>query len=136
MQKDAGEYVITTFTKNETLRKAIDETIRVVQRLKTDGPTQEELDKAHQYLTGQYPLGLQSPDDLAARLLDVEFYGLPAGDLNTFADRVDAVTLADCRRAAKSYFCTDDLKILVVTNPDVGRKALAGLGPLTVTAAR
>ena len=136
MQKNAGEYVITTFTKNETLRKTIDETIQVVQRLKADGPTQEELDKAHQYLAGQYPLGLQSPDDLAARLLDVEFYGLPADYLNTFADRVNAVTLADCRRAAKSYFCTDDLKILVVTNPDVGRKALAGLGPLTVSAAR
>ena len=136
MQKSAGEYVITTFTKNETLRKTIDEVLKVVQRLKTDGPTEEELDKAHQYLAGQYPLGLQSPDDLAAHLLDVEFYGLPADYLNTFTDRVNAVTLDDCRRAAKSYFCTDDLKILVVTNPDVGKKALAGLGPLTVTSAR
>ena len=136
MQKNAGEYVIATFTKNETLRKTIDETIRVVQRLKSDGPTQAELDKARQYLAGQYPLGLQSPDDLAAHLLDIEFYGLPADYLNTFTDRVNAVTLEDCRRAAKSYFCTDDLKILVVTNPEVGKKALAGLGPLTVTSAR
>jgi len=136
MQKNAGEYVISTFTKNETLRKTIDATIAVVQKLKTDGPTQEELDKAHQYLTGQYPLGLQSPDDLASHILDVEFYGLAPDWLDTFADRVNAVTLTDCRRALKSYFCTDELKILVVTTPDVGKKALEGLGPLTVRSAR
>ncbi len=136
MQKNAGEYVIGTFTKNETLRKTIDATIAVVQKLKADGPTPEELDKAHQYLAGQYPLGLQSPDDLASRMLDVEFYGLPPDWLNTFTDRVNAVTLADCRRVLKSYFCTDDLKILVVTNPEVGKPALAGLGPLTTRSAR
>ena len=33
-------------------------------------------------------------------------------------------------RVLKSYFCTDDLKILVVTNGDVAKKALDGLGAL------
>lgn len=136
MQRNGGEYVITTFTRNETLRKTIDEVIRVVKRLQEDGPTPEEVDKAHRYLAGQFPLGLQSPDDLAARLLDVEFFGLAPDYLQTFADKVNAVTIEDCRRALKSYFCTDDLKILVVTPPDSGKVALAGLGPVTVKEVR
>jgi len=132
MQRNGGEYVITTFTRNETLRKTIDEVIKVVKRLQEEGPTPEEVEKAHRYLAGQFPLGLQSPDDLADQLLNVEFYGLAPDYLQTFADKVNAVTIEDCRRALKSYFCTDDLKILVVTPPDSGKGALAGLGPLTV----
>jgi len=45
---------------------------------------------------------------------------------------VNAVAMSDCRRALKSYFCTDDLRILVVSNPDTAKKALDGLGPVEV----
>jgi hypothetical protein len=40
--------------------------------------------------------------------------------------------MVDCRRALKSYFCTDDLRILVVSNPGVAKKALEGLGTIDV----
>jgi hypothetical protein len=40
--------------------------------------------------------------------------------------------MVDCRRALKSYFCVDDLRILVVSNPEVAKKALEGLGPIDV----
>ena len=132
MQRNSGQYVISTFTRNETLRQTIDAVIEVIKKLRDDGPTAEEVDKAHRYLAGQFPLGLQAPDELAEQLLDVEFYGLPPDYLQTFADRVNAVTLEDCRRVLKAYFCTDELKILVVTPPDLGKSALAGLGPLSV----
>lgn len=136
MQRDAGQFVITTFTRNETLRKTIDEVIKVVEGLKRDGPAQDELDKAKRYLGGQFPLGLQAPDDLAGQLLNIEFYALEPTYLTTFADKVNAVTMDDCRRALKSYFCTDDLKILVVTKPDLGPTALEGLGPIQVKEVR
>ena len=132
MFRDAGTFRIGTFTKNETLRKTIDETIKVVRDLLATGPSEEELAKAKRYLTGQFPLGLQAPDALATQLLDVEFYGLDPKYVETFSDRVNAVTMVDCRRALKSYFCVDDLRILVVSNPDSARKSLEGLGPVEV----
>jgi zinc protease len=132
MFRNAGTFRISTFTKNETLRKAIDETQKVVRGLLVSGPSEEELAKAKRYLTGQFPLGLQAPDALATQLLDVEFYGLDPKYVETFSDRVNAVTMEDCRRALKSYFCVDDLRILVVSNPEVAKKALQGLGPIEV----
>jgi hypothetical protein len=36
----------------------------------------------------------------------------------------------DVKRVLKTYFCTDDLRILVVTNGELARKALDGLGAL------
>ena len=104
----------------------------MVKDLLDAGPTEEELAKAKRYLTGQFPLGLQAPDALATQLLEVEFYGLDPKYVETFSDRVNAVTMVDCRRALKSYFCVDDLRILVVSNPEVARTALDGLGPAEV----
>jgi zinc protease len=103
-----------------------------VKKLLDQGPTDDELAKARRYLTGLFPLGLQAPDALAAQLLDIEFYGLEPTYVGTFADRINAVTMDDCRRALKSYFCVDDLRILVVSNPATARKELEGLGPVEV----
>jgi zinc protease len=132
MYRDAGTFNISTFTRNETLRRTIDETLRVLHKLIDEGASEDELAKAKQYLTGQFPLGLQAPDALAARLLDVEFFGLDPAYIQTFDTKVNAVTMADVNRALKSYFDVDHMKILVVSNPDSARKALAGLGTIDV----
>ena len=132
MFRNAGTYLIDTFTRNETIRKTIDASLAVEKKLLDEGPTEEELAKAHRYITGLYPLGLQAPDALAAQVLDVDFYGLDPMYLQTYQDRISAVTMTDVRRALKSYFCLDDLRILVVSNPEVARKQLAGLGPIEV----
>ncbi len=130
MHRNTGAFTITTFTRNATLRKCVDEVLRSVGTLVEQGPSEAELEKAKRYLVGQYPLGLQAPDDLARALLDVEFYGLEPGTIESFDARVGAVTMEDVRRALKSYFCVNDLQILVVSNPEVARTALQGLGAL------
>jgi zinc protease len=132
MYRNAGTFAIHTFTRNETIRKTIDATLAEVKKLLDQGPTPEELEKAQRYLTGQYPLGLQAPDALAAQVLDVDFYGLDPTTLETFQDKVGQVAMGDVRRALKSYFCTDDLRILVVSNPEVVKRQLEGLGPIEV----
>lgn len=132
MYHGAGTFRVTTFTRNETLRRAIDETMHVVDSLVANGPSEEELTKAKRYLTGQFPLDLQAPDDLAARLTDIAFYGLDPRYVETYTDRIDAVTMADVRRCLKAYFGTDALRILVVGPAAVAKPALAGLGPLDV----
>ena len=136
MYRNTGTFNVTTFTKNETLRKTIDETLKVMKDLKASGPSEDELAKARRYLTGQFPLGLQAPDALAAQLLNIEFYGLDPKFVETFSDKINAVTMADTRRVLEKNFCVDDLKILVVSNPPAATKALKGLGPVEVTEIR
>ena len=132
MYRDAGTFRVSTFTRNATLRRTIDETLRVIRTLIDEGPTADELEKAKHYLNGQYPLGLQAPGALARALLDIEFYGLDPATLQNHDAKVSAVTLDDARRVLRSYFDVDHLKILVVSNPDSARAALNGLGPIEV----
>ena len=128
--RNAGAFRISTFTRNDQLRKCVDAVLAEVKKLVDEGPTQAELDKARNYLKGQFPLGLQSPDELAGEIANVEFFGLPLDFIATYPERIGAVTMADTKRVLKEYFCTDDLKVLVVTNGELAQKALAGLGTL------
>lgn len=132
MFRNTGTFGITTFTKNESIRPMVDAVLEVVRALQREGPSVEELDKARRFITGLFPLGLQAPDALAARVADVEFYGLEQDHLDRYAERIAAVSMDDVRRALSAYFCVDDLDILVVSNPAVARPALEGLGALDV----
>ena len=131
-----GDFRVVTSTKNESLRKIIDGTLSEIGKLRDQGPTQAELDKSKRYLTGQFPLGLQAPDDLAVQLLDIDFYPLDPKTVETFADRIGAISMEDVKRALKSYFCTDQLRILVVSDPATAKPALQGLGTVDVAAIR
>lgn len=126
----AGAFRIGTFTRNDKLRTCVDAVLAEVGKLVDEGPTTAEFDKARNYLVGQYPLGLQAPDDLAGELANVEFYKLDPKFIETYGDRVRAVTMDDVKRVLKQHFCTKDLRLLVVSNPDVAKKALEGLGPI------
>jgi len=132
MYRNAGTFSINTFTRNETIRKTIDAALTTEKKLVDEGPSEEELAKARSYLTGQYPLGLQAPDALAAQMLNVDFFGLDPNYLQTYQEKISAVSMTDVRRALKSYFCVDDLRVLVVSNPDLAKKQLEGLGTIEV----
>jgi zinc protease len=132
MYRNAGTFAIETFTRNETIRQCIEATLKELAKLVDEGPTEAELERAKRFMTGQFPLGLQSPGELADRLLDTEFFGLPPTYLETYADQVNAVTLTDVRRALKSYFCANDLRLVVVADARVAKPALDSFGDLTV----
>ncbi len=132
MLRGAGTFRINTFTRNEKLRACVDAVLAEVQKLVDEGPTQAEYDKSRNYLTGQYPLGLQAPDDLAGEIANVEFFGLDPQFIQNYNERVRAVTMADVKRVLKQYFCTSDLKILVVTPGALAKQALDGLGTIEV----
>ena len=130
--RNAGAFRITTFTRNEQLQKCVDAVLAEVRRLVDDGPTDAEIDKGRNFLVGQFPLGLQGPDDLAAELANVEFYGLDPKFIETYGDRVRAVTRDDLKRVLARYFCTDPVRLLVVSDPVPATKALEHLGPVEV----
>lgn len=126
----AGAFSISTFTRNDQLRACVDAVLAEVKKLVDEGPTAAELEKSRNYLKGQFPLGLQSPDELAGEIANVEYFGLPADFIVGYPARIDAIGMDDVKRVLKQYFCTGDLKILVVTNGELAKKALDGVGTL------
>src|SRR5207245_1650573 len=91
-------------------------------RLQREPVSERELADAKAYLTGSFPLTIETPDAIAMQVLNVVFYDLPIEDLQNFRDRVNAVTTDDIQRVARAFLKPDRLSVVLVG--DVG--AFAG----------
>jgi len=67
--------VISSFTKTETTKAAIDLAIATLDRLHRDGLDAATIESAKRYVAGQYAPGLETAPQLAAQLVDMTLYG-------------------------------------------------------------
>ena len=112
-----GGIVITTYTKTETTEKAIDVALDILKQLGEKGITAEQLASVKAYIKGIFPTQrLETIDQLAGILSDMELYGLGRDEVDDFFSRIDAVTLADANAAARKYYKSDNLTLVLVGN--------------------
>jgi predicted Zn-dependent peptidase len=114
-----GALTIATFTKTETTAQAIQVAIGLMQRLAKEGITAEQLDSAKAYVKGRYPPNsLETASQLASKLSEIELYDLTRTEVDELFQRIDAVTVEDANRAARKYYRTENMKLLVLGNAD------------------
>jgi hypothetical protein len=73
-------------------------------------------------------LSIETPDAIATQVLNVLFYGLPIQELESYRDRVNAVTPEDVQRVARYYLHPDRLSIVLVGNASAFTSQLRGAG--------
>ena len=72
-------------------------------RLQRERVGERELSDAKAYITGSFPLTIETPDAIATQVLNVLFYGLPVEQLQSYRERVNAVRTDDIERVARYY---------------------------------
>jgi zinc protease len=126
--KQAGDIVAQTNTRSattgETLRLMVDE----VWKLLRDRVGDRELEGAQEYLTGSFPLTIETPSQIALQILNAVFFGLNMNDLQTYRERVNAVTVDDVQRVARNYLHPDKLTVVLVGDASAFVKQLPGAG--------
>jgi zinc protease len=124
----AGSIVAETDTRTETtaeaLRLMVDEFFRI-QREPVGGG---ELSAAQAYLAGNFPLTIETPDAIALQVLNALFYELDLKELQTFRERVTAVTPDEIQRAARTYLRPGRLSVVLVGDASKFIKDLKGVG--------
>jgi zinc protease len=126
--KDSGDLVADTDTRSETTAEALRLVVDEMWRLQKQKVHPRELADAQAYLTGSFPLTIETPSAIALQVLNAVFYGLDLSDLETFRDRVNAVTPEDIQRVAQQYLHPDRLSIVLVGDASVFAKQLAAVG--------
>lgn len=76
--------------------------------------SEKELRDAKSFLTGVFPLRAETQEGLTNLLVSQQLYDLPADYLQTYRDKVNAVTLEDVERVAKKYIAPDKIAIVIV----------------------
>jgi zinc protease len=114
-----GQVAAQTSTRSaatgEVLRLMVDE----IARLRREGVRETELGDAKAYLTGSFPLTIETPEEIATQVLTVLFYDLPVNELQTFRQRVGSVSVGDVEWAAARYLEADRLTVVLVGDASI-----------------
>ena len=130
--KAGGFFGVTTFTKNKTLREAIDVALDQVRKVDTEKMTDAEITSSKQYLSGLFPFDVETNGDLANWLADLSFYKLPLDYVEGYREHIDKVTPDEAMKVAAEHFWTSDNFILLLAPYDEVKDQLTGLGEVQV----
>jgi len=116
---DLGERIVgSVASQNDKVAEAIGIVKQEWARMAEDGITEEELQQAKTYLTGEYPLRFDGNANIAGILVGMQTVDLTPDYILTRNDKVEAVTLEDVRRVAKRLLKPEDLYFVVVGRPE------------------
>jgi len=104
-------------------KKAIGLMLRDIKLMYDSGATRKELEQAHNYYTGSFPLTYASTRGKLGQVRTMELYGYGMDWLDEFPDKVKAVTLEDINKAARDHLRPGQYWMVVlgpVTKEDLG----------------
>ncbi|MGP9818687.1 M16 family metallopeptidase [Salinarimonas sp. NSM] len=108
-----------TATKNERVPEALSVIAGEIDRLREEGPSAEELEKAKAYLTGSYPLGFDTSTKIASQLVQIAFNDLGIDYVARRNALVSAVTLDDVRRAGARMLGDGRMLTVIAGKPEL-----------------
>ena len=106
-----------TATKNERVAECLQVIESEMARLRDEGPDDEELRKAKDYLAGSYALGFDTSTKIAHQLGQIAFENLGIDYPARRNDLIAAVTQGDIRRAAERVIGDGRLLVAIAGRP-------------------
>ena len=126
-----GAAVITSFTKTETTKAAIDLALVTLDRLHKDGLDATTIESAKRYVAGQYAPGLETAPQLAAQLVDMTMYGDSREVIDGYLGTIAGATSAQVAEARAVFPDSKDLVIVAIGDASKIRDWMKAYGPLT-----
>jgi len=108
-----GLFLGTVSTRRDSVRQTITLLKETLRKFADDGPSDQELADAKQYLNGSFPLSFTSNADIASQLNVFQQLGLPLDYLDRRDELIAAVNREDVRRVARRLFDPEKLTIVV-----------------------
>ena len=116
--KSAALILGSVQSEKTKITTALDVTKSELARFAREGATAKELADAKTYLTGSYPLGLDSNAKIARTLNAYQRQGLTADYVEKRNGLINAVTLQQVNAMAKKYYDPSKLVVVIAGTPD------------------
>src|ERR1051325_1629826 len=116
-QAKTGSFQAGAFVRNEVTGPTLLEIFYELDRMRVLPVTDEELNAAKEYSTGNFSVELASQLGLAGRINTIYTYDLDKSFINDFRPKVEGLTTADIQRVAAKYFDTYHAAVVI----EIGR---------------
>lgn len=115
---------------SEATGPAITEIFKEIRRMRSEPPSPQEVQGIQNYMNGTFVMSLANRGGVAGNLANLDLLGLGPDYLNSYVDRVRALTPADLQQAAAKELSIDDISVVVVGPLDSVRPQLAAVPEL------
>lgn len=112
-----GPFLINLQSRNDKADEAIKVVKETLGNFVQQGPSDQEVNFAKQYIIQSFPLALSSNSDIISIIMQIGFYHLPLNYLDTYRDNINAVTALQIRQVFQRII--DPNKMALIT---VGKK--------------
>ncbi len=105
---------------SQTRSNAVGRTIRLmleeIERIIREPVSAEELDFAKDSIKNSFVFRYNSAHAVVSEVMSLEYFGFPKDYLETYTQKISAVTIADVQAAAKKYLRPSEMTLVVVGN--------------------
>jgi zinc protease len=115
-RKEPGAFSVSIQTKNESANEVIEETFKEIRRIQKELVSEKELADAKAYITGSFPLKMDTYAKISGMLTSIEIYGLGLDYPQTYPGLINKVTRERIQEVAKKYLHPDTMAIVVVAD--------------------
>ena len=127
-----GYFSVHAAVRNEVVAATLTEMFYEMDRMRSMAVGDEELADARNYLSGVFSLGLATQDGLAGQLATAALDRLPEDYLETYRERIQALTANEVLSAARKYFDSANAQIIAVGDRAQIEHQMALFGPVEV----
>ena len=124
----AGDFMAQTDTRSSATAEVLRLTVDEISRMQRERVSRRELQRAKDYLAGHFPLTIETPNAIAAQVLEAILFGLELDDLERYPERINAVTEDDIQRVAREYLKPGLLSMVLVGDASTFVNDLSGVG--------
>ena len=124
-RRHAGSFRATAEVRTPVTGASLKEIFGEYERIREEDVSEKELRDAQNYLTGVFPIRLETQEALVDQLMQLRVHGLPDDYLETYRERVQRVTREEVRRAANLYVTPDRAAVVVVGDAAAVREQIA-----------
>lgn len=134
--REFGYFTVSAAVRNGVVAAALAEIFYELDRMRALPVTPEELDSARSYLTGVFSLGVATQEGLLGQISAVYLDRLPEDYLETYREKIRALTAEDVLAAARRHFDSARAQIVVVGDRARIAEQAALFGEVTVRDAK
>jgi zinc protease len=112
--KQHGYFSVSAAVRNDVVGASLTEIFYEMDKLRSLPVPEAELTDAQNYLTGVFSMGLATQEGLLSQFSTVELNELPDDYLETYREKIRALTSADLLATARKYLDSANMQIVVV----------------------
>ena len=113
-RRTAGTFRATAEVRTPVTGDSLKEFFYELNRIRNEPVSEKEIADAKSYLTGVFPIRLETQEGLIDQLVQIKMFGLPHNYLEIYRNRIQAVTIEEIQDVAQKYVRPEETAVVIV----------------------